>query len=550
MAQLSFKEKLVSYLPDWLNKTSENDTVDKGTKKMQADYYPTGGGYNMLFAYSFTGEKNLGEIGPAKNYLPNYGILRVRSWQSYLESEIAQTVMNRFITWVVGSGLKLQSEPALKVLKEEGIEFDSHNFTEVVESRFNVYRKSERSDFTEMQNLDFIAKDAYKNAIIGGDVLVVLRYVNNSVSVQLIDGAHVQSPNFGTEGSPHQLENGNRIINGVEETPSGKHVKYHIRTATGKFESIDCRGDKSGMQMAFLVYGLRYRLNNNRGLPFLSVVLETLKKLERYKEATVGSAEERQKIAFAIEHQMGSTGENPLIQNLAKAINYDGNTTELPTDINGAELARTVAATTNKQAINMPINATLKMLESKNELYFKEFYSVNIDCICACLGIPPEVAMSKYDSNFSAARAALKDWENTLIIARHSFSFQFYQKIYNFWLETEILKNKITAPGYLIAKIKKDNVILDSYRSARFVGPPVPHIDPLKEVKAEREKLGILGEHLPLTTLEAATESLNSGESNSNIIQFGKELQNAIKEKIAKEATELDPGKSKVEEED
>lgn len=524
--EVSFRGKVKNFFS--FGKKSLSAESDE--PELKADF--TAGNYNSFFAWSYTGEKNLGEIGPVKDYKPSYQILRLRSWQSYLDSEISQTVMNRFITWVIGTGLKLQSEPARKVLESENIKFDTHLFSEQVESRFNVYRKSERSDFTEMGNLDFIAQAAYKNAIIGGDVLVVLRYANNSVNVQLIDGAHVQSPLTGSEALPLPLPNGNRVINGIEQTPAGKHVRYFVKGANNQFQPIECRGKESGMQMAFMVYGLKYRLDNNRGIPLIAVVLETLKKLERYKEATVGSAEERQKIAFAIEHGIGSTGENPLVAQMAKAFNSDTNTDEIAHDINGQALADKVAATTNKQAINLPINATLKILESKNELYFKEFYSVNIDCICACLGIPPEVAMSKYDSNFSASRAALKDWENTLIVARHGFAFQFYQKVYNFWLETEILKNKINAPGYLTAKLKGEHVVLDSFRMARFVGPPVPHIDPLKEVKAEREKLGSAGAHIPLTTAEASTEALNGGEASANMSQFAAELKQAETLKI------------------
>ena len=175
----------------------------------------------------------------------------------------------------------------------------------------------------------------------------------------------------------------------------------------------------------------------------------------------------------------------------------------------------------------MPIGSSLKSLESKNELYFAEFYNTVLGLICAVVGIPPEVALSKYDSNFSASRAALKDWEHTLQTERKDFADQFYQPIYNFWLETEILKNKVQAIGYLNALKTKNIMALEAYRNSRWVGANVPHIDPLKEVLAEREKLGEAGKHLPLTTLEAATEALNGGESNSNLAQYSTELENA-----------------------
>jgi hypothetical protein len=103
------------------------------------------------------------------------------------------------------------------------------------------------------------------------------------------------------------------------------------------------------------------------------------------------------------------------------------------------------------------------------------------------------------------------------------------------------LKGKIQAPGYIFAIQSNDQMILGSYRKARFVGAPVPHIDPVKEVKAERMKLGLTGDSLPMTTLEAATEALNSGDSNSNMEQYANELNKSKALKIFEEPITLQP---------
>lgn len=505
------------------NRFPVNISFDKGkivlTKRPQANI-----SYNSIFSVSYSGEKNLGEIGPIKNYIMDYEGLRFRSWQSYIESEISQIVLNKFTIWIVGSGLKLQAEPAKKVLKSEGITLDTEEFNDITEARFNVFGNSKLADYSNMSSLNAIGNTAFINSIIGGDVLVVLRLIKKEVKIQLIDGAHVAAP-FGEKDSKGRTRGkNNRIRNGIEISPKGEHVAYWVRTKLFKFERIKARGDKSGLKMAFMVYGGRYRLDNVRGIPMIATVLETLKKLERYKEATVGSAEERQKIVMQVLHDQSSTGENPFQSILAKAHDDDAVTDDIPTDTVGNKLANTVAATTNKSVFNMPIGAELKALESKNELYFKDFYTVNINIICAALGIPPEVALSKYDSNFSASRAALKDWEHTINVNRKRFSEQFYQPIYEFWLEIQILLNKIQAPGYILAN---NNMVKESYQTARFTGATIPHIDPLKEVDAVRKKLGDLAKDIPLTTIEKATEELNGGDSSSNMDQYAKELEKA-----------------------
>ena len=498
------------------------DFWNKKVEVSQKTFAPQAWSQTGSFAVHYDGEKNLGEIGAIKEYIPDYDGLRLRSWQAYLDSEITQTIMNKFCLWIIGSGLKLQSEPSLAVLNSEKIALKSDDFTESIEAKFHLFSKSKRADYAGLKTLNQIAKIAKKNAIIGGDVLVILRVINKEVTVQLIDGAHVSSPMYGNDFYEASKKNGNTIKNGIEQNAKGEHIAYYVRTKTAfKYERIEAKGKSSGLNMAFLVYGLEYRLNNNRGLPLIAAVLETLKKLERYKEATLGSAEERQKIALFAEHMMGSTGENPLLKNMVRASGFKE---DLPVDDSGKALNDTVTSTTNKQFINMPVNSTLKQLESKNELYFKEFYAVNIDLICAAIGIPREVAMSIYDSNFSASRAALKDWEHTINVNRYEFSTEFYQPIYNLFLDVEILKNKVTAPGYLEARAKKNYAVIESFQSARFVGVGVPHIDPLKEVKAERLKMGNTSDHIPLTTVERSTEMLNGGDFKQNLSNFTKEL--------------------------
>ncbi len=520
----SFKDRVRSLWNGGESKTTEVPVKPVATNDR---YRPTADNYtqhNTLFVYSFDGEKNLGEAGPIKDLRPNHQALSMRSWQAFLESEIAATVIGRFCTWMIGTGLKLQSEPPKIIFEEERIDLDVQKFSRSVEARFNLFRRSNLSSYSEMNNLDAIAKEAFKNAIVGGDVLTVLRYEEGRVSVQLIDGHWVQSPFFTAGNTPQLLSNGNTVLNGVERNDRGKHIAYHVRLANMQYRRIPAVSAESGLQTTFMVYGLKYRLNSVRGIPLISQVIESLKKMERYKEATLGSAEERAKIPFFIEHGVASDGENPMVKQMARALNPDMSE-DLPKDINANELADLVAASTNKTVYNMPRDSRMKAIDAKNELYFKDFFDVNVLHVCAAINIPVQVAMSMYEGNFSASRAALKDWENTLIVGRKDFSDQFYVPIYAFWLDILIRKGKINAPGYLKARMEKDYDVLEAYRTARYVGSSVPHIDPLKEVKAEREKLGTTGAHIPLTTAEASTERLDQGEASANFEQFSQEIE-------------------------
>ena len=511
-----------------LDSISEFFNADLSPQKSVQPDANYGGSWREInsFGIGFDGEKNFGEIGPIKRYIPEYEKLRLRSWQAYFDSEIAKTVIDRYVRWVIGSGLKLQSEPDELILKQNGISIDRDSFTDLVEARFNLFSKSKRASYNQLQSFNRLQKSAKLNALIGGDVLVINRYdPKTGVNVQLIDGADVCSP-LGTDGFPELKKNGNVVRHGVEIDKKGRHVAYHVRTDIfGKYERIPAYGKNTGQRTAFLYYGSEYRLENTRGVPLLSTVLESLAKLERYREATIGSAEERQKIAYTFEHGSNSTGENPALRQLMEANNVGAVNDKVPVDDQIKKISDKFAVTMNKTAYNLPKDVTMKALESKNELYFKDFYSVNVDIVCACVGIPPEVAMSKFDSNFSASRAALKDWEHTLLVERASDKEQLLEPVFSYWFDAEVLANKIQAPQFLQAKMTSNYEVTDAYKSCRFIGNGVPHIDPEKEVRAERAKLGIDADHVPLTTPEKSTEKLNEGEYKHNVENHKKQVR-------------------------
>jgi hypothetical protein len=489
-------------------------------KLIQKNESPRAGSYGNAYTISYDGEKSLGSIGPALDYVLDFNTLRIRSWQSYLENDISQTILNKYILWMIDEGLKLQSNPSKLVLKQYGIDVDIEKFNNITEARFSIWADSTISSLNGMMNLNSIAKETYKNAKIGGDALVVLRLVDGIVKVQLIDTCHLMNPYNGS------ILEGNKAVNGIEIDSKGKHIAFHVRTNGIKTERIVA--ENNGLCVAFLIYGSKYRVDNFRGMPIIGTSLESLAKIDRYKEAAVGSAEERAKIPYSIEHQAFSDGSSPLASQLASSFDVGNSTTsDQAVDARGERVANQIAVTTEKQVFNMPIGSSLKALSSTNEMFFESFYSTIANTICSAIGIPPNVAFSIYNDSFSASRTATKDWEHTMTVERKDFAFQFYKRIYDFWLHIQILQNHIQAPGYLQAFEKKDMMFLEAWRKSRFTGAMFPHIDPLKEVKAEREKLGDTASSIPLTTVERATEVLNGGDSLANMQQFATELQDS-----------------------
>ena len=204
----------------------------------------------------------------------------------------------------------------------------------------------------------------------------------------------------------------------------------------------------------------------------------------------MAGAEERAKLAYFIEHNRDSNGENPLAEKMRRSLS--GNNDINPDGYSqGEEKVKDITRTTSKQAINLPIGAKISMpTAGTTEQQFPEFWRAVFNALAASMDIPPEVALQMYNSNYSASRAAINGWQHLLDVSRDNLSGDFYKPIYEFWLELEVLKSKVNAPGYLKAIQQKNWFALEAYSNARFTGSNMPHIDPKKEVDAIRKMLG------------------------------------------------------------
>ncbi|WP_300440736.1 phage portal protein [Christiangramia sp.] len=481
----------------------------------------------------FDGEKTPYELGEVQNVIPNYHSLRLRSHEADLKSDVVKIITNKFFKWVIGTGLKLQSEPVLKVLESEKIiraNNDLEDFKANVEARFNLWAKSKRVCYKGEKNLHELGNDTLKSSFIGGDVLVIIRVENSELNVQLIDGQQVQTPILEDEHHKQAKSRGNSINNGIEKDDRGRHVAYFVKVYTeksllGEYVRIPAYGEKTKRKMAWLVYFDKHRIDHDRGIGALAPILEKIDKLDRYTEATVGSAEERAKIPYAIEHTRDSSGENPMAQRLAKSLGRN-NGGELDPYSEGDKKADHITRTTGKMAVNLPIGSKLTSPSSSSgEINYPEFWKAVFQSLAAAVDIPPEVALQMYNSNYSASRAAISAWEHLMFFYRNKYTQDFYQIIYQEWLHLEIIKSKIDAPGYLQAVKSKKYLGVEAYASSRFLGSRMPHIDPKKEIDAARAMLGEAGKNIPLASFEQVAERMNLGDWSENYKKYLKETE-------------------------
>jgi capsid protein len=463
----------------------------------------------------FDGEKTPYELGTPKDYQLDYYSLRARAWQAYLESDLIQNAIKKYCLWIVGPGLKLQAQPNEYLLSKKGI--DIGNFIPDAENSFRLFAEMKESSYSGMDNLHGLAAEALKNALNAGDCLIVQRFNGNIATTELIDGLDVQTPILSEELDKIE-KRGHTISYGIEKDKKGTHIAFFVRKKDLTYERIMARSS-NGRLKAWLFYGMKHKINDDRGMSLLTAVLETAAKMDRYKDATLGSAEENAKVPYSVEHNQFSTGEDPALNQLRQSFGKGKAVAPETQSYEQCEgVASKIAVSTSKQVYNMPIGSTLKRNNFATDINFQSFFGINIDIVYATIEMPAEVAMEKFGGSYSSSRAALKSFEYTMTTNRKTkMKKYFYQPIYDYYLDINILQNNINAPGYLEALRQNDIMTLAAYRHSRFIGATVPHIDPVKEVMAERKKLGVSFDNIPLTTGEQATEQLNTGDFDQNI---------------------------------
>lgn len=476
------------------------------------------------YLYSkYNGEKNKGDVGLIRNYEIDYTNLSRRVNEMTLVNDVAKSIIKRYTKWIVDKGLSLEYKPDQQLLKLEGISYSNDEMEVVnntVESYFRNWAKSANSDFRKQDNFNELQKIAFKSAFANGDVLTILRYSKkDGVTVELIDSQRLINP---TDAENSKLN----WKNGVLLSAKGEPLKFCIKSKNNELGYIIVKSRNSlGMVQAFLFKMEKHRSEDFRGLSALSGSLDKLAKLDRYLEATVGTAEERAKIVYTIEHDMDSSGEIP-IRNLTKAMSGGADSDDNPIDVAGDNLANTISATTDKTVFNMTQGSRMNMQDPKIDTDCDAFYTTMLKIVASSVGIPPNVVMMMYNDSYSASRAAVNDWIHTIGVDREVFTDGWLSKVFNFWFTIESMNGRLPMQKYVNSFRDGNRYVVEAFTNVEFVGQMFPHIDPIKEVKAVRSKLGPKFDNVPLTTLEKGMRDLGGTDSSDIIRQSEDELKN------------------------
>jgi lambda family phage portal protein len=466
------------------------------------------------------GEKYPGGFGFTEILTADYWTLRARSAQLFRTNVYARGICRRIVTNAINTGLALESLPDEKIL---GFDEDAlHGWTDDVENRFDLWSYSPAlCDYRGQQSFGALQAAAKLAALVSGDVLCVLHQdaVTGLPKVRLVDGARVQSP-FGVGPNEPSIPAGHVIRHGVELDAQGRHVAFWIVTADEKLERrverLPAMGT-TGRRVAWLVYGTDKLLDDVRGEPILSLVLQSLREIDRYRDSVQRKAAVNSILAMFVKKDQEVMGSRPLtggavvrgVSTVASAqpggTKRTYNFTEM---IPGAVLDELAPGETPQ-----PFSS------QGTDQAFGEFERAIISAIAWALELPPEILTLSFSSNYSASQAAIQELRLTLQPWRQDFADAFTQPIYVEWLISEVLAGRIKADG-LLESWRDPSLFVEfaAWTGADWTGAIKPSIDPVKTAEGYTKLI-----EQGLITRDRAAREVTGQKYSKNVAKLKRE---------------------------
>ena len=485
------------------------DVARSAAIKMSASYFGRHGAsttLNTMIGWLVGG-------GGAEDDIDVHGaLLRKRARDLYAGGGLARSGPNTLTTNVVGWGIKPKPKidgELLKLSDEKRDEWERNTLRE-----FELWAESAMCDAERQQNFYGLQELAFLSMLVSGDCFALFGMKENKrtpyqTTIRILEADRVGTPESGGESQVTELENGGRIVDGVELDKEGAVVRYYITSRHPLSEEnseeltytpIEAFGKDTGYPNILHIM-THERPEQRRGVPFVAACIEYLKQFDRYLTAELAAQVVSSMLtAFIINDADGaSVGLEDSVDEEEKVTDNDLNLELRPGAI-----------------YDLPPG---KKIETVNPLRQNTAFQGFCDTFEILIGsgqnIPKEVLIHKYDSNYTASRSALLDFWKTVRVYRRKFNQMFNQQIWEMWLSEAVAIGRVEAPGFF-----DDPAIRRAWCGCMWNGVTMGHVDPRKEVEA-----AILRIQHNLSTEEQEAAEYNGNDWSEVIRQRRKEIE-------------------------
>ena len=379
---------------------------------------------------------------------------------------------------------------------------------------FKLWAENTMCDAERQQNFYGLQQLAFLSMLMSGDVFALFGMKPNKrtpyqTTVRLLEADRICTPDSTGDSTAVETASGGRIIDGVEINREGEVIRYHVASKsplawtnpkTTEWTAIDAFGADTGLPNILHVMEWE-RPEQRRGIPFVAAEIEQLKQFSRYMNSELAA-----NVVSAMLTVFITSADDDGRAGMEDAVNEEEKVTH---DELHLELAPGAI-------YDLPPGKDIKPMNPlRSNTQFESFVNTSIMTIAASMGIPKEVLVKKYESNYTAARAALLDFWRTVRVYRTKFNSMFNQPIYEQWLSEAVALGRINAPGFF-----DDPIIRQAWSGCMWVGASMGHVDPLKEVNAAAARI-----QNNITTQEQEASEYNGNDWAANIRQRRKEVE-------------------------
>lgn len=501
MRKTKYDEKTGLYLPDTIrpkNKGYGEAGASWSKRAVKGFNSPSGSAHEDIDFHNFT--------------------MRQRARMLYMAAPMATSAIKTNRTNVVGVGLRLKSRIDREVL---GLSPDqAEKWQKDTEREFSIWASDKRAcDATGMNNFYGLQQLALVSWLLSGDCIGIVkqrkptRLLPYSLRVHLIEADRIATPTGSGLGTSllyttgKNPDNGNTIYDGVEVDKDGMVVAYHIRS-TYPFElgaplrtewaRVLAYQEHTGLPNVLHVIDTE-RPDQYRGVSYLAQVIEPLLQLRRYTESELMAA---------------------VIESFFTAfIKTEASTEDMPFNEVNDDAEREPR---NPNDYNMGPGQVNMMNPGEDVVFaepkhpngsFDKFAEAISSQVGAALEIPADLLLKKFNSSYSASRAALLEAWKAFKMRREWLADDFCRPLYEIWMSEAVARGRIYAPGFFI-----NPAIHAAYLGSEWLGPSQGQLDPVKEITAE-----ILACSEGFSTHEQSTIRLNGGQWDSNVEQLQRE---------------------------
>ena len=455
----------------------------------------------------------------------DHGQLRQSARHSMFDSSVPKSIVDRFADTVVETGLRLKPIPESKML---GITPEAaEEWAEDVAQSFHLWAKSKKSHRSRINNF-------YQNQHLyekfqqrDNDIFTRFYYSRekdllNPLQLDFVDPNQIRGYSYTSSYAQTAFSDG------ITRDSGGREIGYKIWYLDDKFKytekNVPAIGAKSKRTLMIHGFNPEYA-GQGRGYSRLSHALQEFQDLTSFKLSTIQKAINQASFIGSIENDQQDAS-NPLEGMVAgpskeygsfptPAATAENVTTESLEPINWQPQPEATIRTPGSTLVaNLRKGDSLKYLKDTSP---SENYNTFVDSFCsylsASMGMPLEVLLIKFNSNYSASRAALIMFWRQAQIWRDEMAADFLNPVYESWLSEEIAAGKITAPGWSDFRLRA------AWLSCEWAGSPMPNIDPNATADADL-KYASMGAQ----TLDDIARNFNGSSGKANRIKNARQF--------------------------